>query len=60
VRESRLEELAGLIARGEYSVDPHAVATAMLASPMFVAAQPLDRPAVGVEQDEPAPGADLA
>jgi hypothetical protein len=29
-------------------------------SSMLVAAKPLDRPAAGVEQDEPAPGVDLA
>jgi Anti-sigma-28 factor, FlgM len=61
MRVTRLEELAERIARGEYAVDPHAVAAAMLVrSPMFVPAQPVDRPAVGVEHDQPAPGADLA
>jgi hypothetical protein len=61
VRESRREELAELIARGEYVVDPHAVARAMLErSPMFVPAQPLDRPPLGVEQDQRAADPDVA
>jgi Anti-sigma-28 factor, FlgM len=54
-----LDELAEAIRRGEYKVDPHAVADAMLRS-MLEAGKPLDRPAVGVEQDEPAAGPDLA
>jgi hypothetical protein len=58
------DALARLIARGEYVVDTHAVAEAMLrhGSPslVLVPAQPLDRAAVGVEQDEAAPGADVA
>jgi hypothetical protein len=48
----------------QYVVDAHAVAEAMLrrGSPLavLVPAQPLDRPATGVEQDEPVPGADVA
>ena len=59
------EALARLIARGEYVVDAHAVAEAMLrrgcpSSLVLVAPQPLDRAPVRVDQDEPAPGADLA
>jgi hypothetical protein len=58
------DALAQAIARGEYVVDTHAVAEAMLrrGSPslVLVAAQPLDRPTVLVEQDESAPGADVA
>jgi hypothetical protein len=58
------DALARLIARGEYVVDTHAVAEAMLRhgapSLVLVPAQPLDRAAVGVEQDEAAPGADVA
>ena len=55
-------ELARLIESGEYKIDPGEVAAAMLKrdSLMLVAAKPLDRPAAGVEQDEPAPGVDLA
>ena len=42
--------------------DPGEVAAAMLKRDplMLVAPKPLDRPAAGVEQDEPAPGVDLA
>jgi hypothetical protein len=54
-----LDELADAIRRGEYEVDPHAVAEAMVRS-MLEAGKPLDRPSVGVEQDEPAAGPDLA
>ena len=60
------DALARLIARGDYVVDPHAVAAAMLRrtrsrpSLVLVAPQPVDRPAVRVEQDQPAPGADVA
>ena len=55
-------ELARLIESGEYKIDPGEVAAAMLKRDplMLVAAKPLDRPAAGVEQDEPAPGMDLA
>jgi hypothetical protein len=59
-----LDELAGAIERGEYEVDPHAVAEAMLRRlgprSMLEAGEALGRPPAGVEQDEPAPGADLA
>ena len=59
-----LDELAGAIERGEYEVDPHAVAEAMLRrigpGSMLEAGKPLDRPAAGVEQDEPTADADLA
>ncbi len=55
-------ELARLIESGEYKIDPGEVAAAMLKRDplMLVAAKPLDRPAAGVEQDEPTPGVDLA
>jgi hypothetical protein len=58
-------ELAERIARGEYVVDAEAVAEAMLRrwfgvdSPVLVAAQPLDRPAVLADEDQPAAGVDL-
>jgi Anti-sigma-28 factor, FlgM len=69
----RKEALAEQIARGEYVIDPHAVAEAMIevararalrgrplrASDVFEAAQPLDRPP-RVEQDEPGAGSDVA
>ena len=56
------DALARLIEAGGYKIDPHEVAAAMLRRrpSMFEAVQPLDRPAAGVEEDEPAPGADLA
>jgi hypothetical protein len=58
------DALAQAIARGEYVVDTHAVAEAMLRrgalSLVLVTPQPLDRPAVLIEQDESAPGADVA
>jgi Anti-sigma-28 factor, FlgM len=56
------DELAKRIERGDYKVDPHAVAEAMLKrNPlMLVPAQPLDRPPVRAEQDKPAPDPDLA
>jgi hypothetical protein len=62
----RKEALAKQIARGEYVVDPGAVAEAMLrsdefrASAVFVAPEALERPPGRVEQDEPAPRSDLA
>ena len=58
------DALARAISRGEYVVDAHAVAEAMLRrgalSVVLVAPQSLDRPAVRVEQDEPSPEADVA
>jgi hypothetical protein len=51
------------IARGEYVVDPHAVAEAMLRrlwSTVLVAPESLDRPAVLADEDEPVAGDDLA
>jgi hypothetical protein len=58
------DALARAIARGEYVVDTHAVADAMLrhcgGSLVLVAPQPLDRPAIRIEQDEAAPDADVA
>ena len=51
------------IARGEYVVDPRAVADAMLrrlGSAVLVAPEPLDRPPVHAEEDEVVPGDDLA
>ena len=57
-----LDELAAAIERGEYRVDPHAVAEAMLRRRALVLepGKPLDRPPVRAEQDEPAADADLA
>jgi hypothetical protein len=57
--------LASQIARGEYVVDTHAVADAMLRrgalnSLVLVPPQPLDRPTVAVEQDEASADADVA
>ena len=58
------DAIARAIARGEYVVDTHAVADAMLRrgvpSLMLVAPQPVDRSVVRVEQDEAEPGADVA
>jgi hypothetical protein len=57
--------LAEQIARGEYVVDPHAVAEAMLrsgalrASTVLEAPQALERPPGRVQQDEPGPSPDL-
>jgi hypothetical protein len=48
------------VQRGEYVVDPHAVAAAMIRrwrggpSPVLVAVEPLDDPAVRADEDEPA------
>jgi hypothetical protein len=52
-------ELAKAIERGEYEVDPHAVAEAMVRS-MLESGKPFDGPPVRVEQDEPAADADVA
>jgi hypothetical protein len=72
VSEPSLDDLAARIARGEYEIDPHAVAKAMLTREpwasaglslppsVFEPAQPLDRSPVPVEQDQPTPGADVA
>jgi hypothetical protein len=59
----RKEALADQIARGEYVVDPHAVAEAMLRSDLSLvleAPQALERLPGGVEQDEPLAGPDLS
>lgn len=60
----RKEALADQIARGEYVVDPHAVAEAMLRigdwSAVLEAPHALERLPGGVEQDEPRAGPDLA
>ena len=51
------------IARGEYVVDPHAVAEAMLKrlrSGVFVAPEVVDRPAVAPDEEKPLAGDDLA
>jgi hypothetical protein len=58
----RKEELARLIEQGEYKVDLKEVAAAMLKRnpSMFVPREPPDRTAARVEEDEPAPGPDLA
>ena len=55
-------ELARLIESGEYKIDPGEVAAAMLKRhpSMLVPPKPVDRGAAGAEQDDPAPGADLA
>jgi hypothetical protein len=47
--------LADRVRRGEYVVDVHAVAEAILASGVLVAAQPFER-AMRPEQDQPATG----
>ncbi len=66
MRTMSKDALARAIARGDYVVDTHAVAAAMIRrarggpSLVLVAPQPVDRPAVRIEQDEPAPGADVA
>ena len=57
--------LAERVRRGDYVVDAEAVAEAMMRrwrreSPVLVAAQPLDVPSAGVDEDEPAAGADAA
>jgi hypothetical protein len=59
---SSREELARRIARGEYVVDPHEVADAILRRGLGVLepADPVDGTAGAVEQDEPAAGPDLA
>jgi hypothetical protein len=59
------DALARQIARGQYTIDTRAVAEAMLRrgaldSLVLVPPQPLNRAAVSVEQDDAAPGADLA
>jgi len=60
------DALARLIARGEYVVDTHAVAAAMIRrarggpSLVLVAPQPLDCAALGVEQDDAAAREDVA
>jgi hypothetical protein len=58
------DALARAIERGEYVVDTRAVAEAMLRrgalSLVLVPAQPLDRPAVRVQQDDAAPEAGVA
>jgi Anti-sigma-28 factor, FlgM len=59
----RTEALAQQIARGEYVIDPHAVAEAMLKadfSAVLEAPQAVDGASGRVEQDEAAPGSDLA
>jgi hypothetical protein len=51
------------IARGEYVVDPRAVADAMLRRPrslVLVPAEALERLAVLADEDEPLPGPDVA
>jgi hypothetical protein len=58
------DALARAIERGDYVVDTHAVAEAMLRhggpSLVLVPAQPLDRPAVRIQQDDSAPEAGVA
>ena len=55
--------LAERIARGEYVVDTHAVAEAIVRrfrSPVLVALEALRGPAVPPDEDEAVPGDDLA
>ena len=55
--------LAQRIARGEYVVDAHAVAEAMIrrmGSPVLEAPEAFDGPTVAADQDEPVSGDDLA
>ena len=58
------DALARAVARGEYVVDTHAVAEAMLRrdpfSGVLVPPQSLDRASARVEQDESAPRKDVA
>jgi hypothetical protein len=59
------QQLAQMIERGEYRVDPALVAEAMMRRPgyglaVFVAAEPPDRPALGVEDGEAIAGDDVA
>ena len=59
------DALARRIAEGDYVVDTHAVAEAMLrrgglSSLVLISPKPADGPPVGVEQDDPAAGADVA
>lgn len=58
------QAIARAIARGEYVVDTHAVAAAILRrglpSLVLVPAQPFDQPAARVEQDEAAARPDVA
>jgi len=62
-----LEELKGRIDRGDYEVDPHAIARAIIGrrgrgqavSDVLVPAE-VDRGAVGADEPEPAPGRDRA
>jgi hypothetical protein len=68
-----MRDLAKAIERGEYEIDPYAVAEAMLRSQwastglgrvrsspsMLESGKPLDTPPARVEQDEPAAGSDL-
>jgi hypothetical protein len=59
------DALARRIAQGDYVVDAHAVAEAVLrrgglSSLVLVSPQPADGAPVGVEQDDAAPGADVA
>ena len=53
----RIEDLRSRIARGEYVVDPHAVAQAMV-SRMLVSAQLFGHRAVRPDQDDPGAGLD--
>jgi hypothetical protein len=58
------DDLARAIASGDYVVDPHAVAEAMLRrgapSAVLVPVQPFNGSVVGVEHDDAAPGVDAA
>ena len=64
-RSGRAKVLRKRLSCGDYVVDPHVVAEAILrlvglrSSSMFVSAQPLEDLTSGAEQDEPPPWTDL-
>jgi hypothetical protein len=58
------ERLVDRVRRGDYEVDAHAVAEAMIrrwnsASVVLIAGQALDHPAVGADEREPGPEPDI-
>jgi hypothetical protein len=58
------ERLVDRVRRGDYEVDAHAVAEAMIrrwsgASVVLIAGQALDEPAVGSDERESDPGPDI-
>jgi hypothetical protein len=57
--------LVDRVRRGEYQIDTHAIAEAMIrrwpsTSVMLIADQALDEPAVGSDEGEPGAGPDVA